>query len=285
MINPTLLERAKRLGLYGLIAHGSSIEKTVDIEALMGWEEVERSERGLKNRIKQAKLGEFKFLSDFDWNWPTKCDRAQIEEIIQLDFIKEAMNVIILGPNGVGKSMIAANLIYQGILSGQTGLFVTASQMLNDLKAQDSRQALNRRFKYYASPMVLNIDEVGYLSYSNAHADLLFEVISRRYKKRSTIITTNKPFAEWNTIFPNAACVVSLIDRLIHASEIVNIEGPSFRLKEAKESSAKRSQARGQKKSASKETSFARADGVLGEPATIHQNATTDSESRSSGVP
>jgi DNA replication protein DnaC len=252
VINDTLLERAKHLGLYGLATHWPSIDKIVKVEELIDWEETERSERGLKNRIKKAKLDAFKFLSDFDWSWPTKCDRAQIEEILQLDFVKDAINIIILGPNGVGKTTIASNIIYQGILNGQTGLFITASKMLNDLSAQDGHQALNRRLKYYASPNLLQIDEIGYLSYSNVHADLLFEIISRRYKKKSTIITTNKPFTEWDTIFPNASCVVSLIDRLIHASEIVNIEGPSFRLKEAKESSAKRQQARGKNKSISK---------------------------------
>ena len=248
MNNKALLERAKRLSLYGLMAHWPAIDQTVNIEALIGWEERERSDRSLKTRTTQAKLGDFKPLSDFDWDWPTKCDRGLIEEIVQLDFLKEAINIIILGPNGVGKSTIASNIIYESVLSGQTALFVTASQMLNDLNSQDGNLALNRRLKYYANPGVLGIDEVGYLSYSNAHADLLFEIISRRYKKKSTIITTNKPFIEWDTIFPNASCVVSLVDRLVHASETIHIEGPSFRLKEAKECSARRQQARRKKK-------------------------------------
>jgi hypothetical protein len=84
------------------------------------------------------------------------------------------------------------------------------------------------------------IDEIGYLSYSNRHADLLFEIINRRYEQRSTVVTTNRPFAEWGEVFPNAACVVSLIDRLVHHSEIIAIEGDSYRMKEAKEQASKR---------------------------------------------
>jgi len=113
--------------------------------------------------------------------------------------------------------------------------------MLNDLAAaQDGDMSLKRRLKYYAQPKLLVIDEVGYLSYSNRHADLLFEIVNRRYEQASTIITTNRPFAEWGEVFPNAACVVSLIDRLIHHSEILSIEGGSYRMKEAKERSSKR---------------------------------------------
>jgi|GEM_PF-1567205 len=85
---------------------------------------------------------------------------------------------------------------------------------------------------------LLVIDEIGYLSYSNRHADLLFELVSRRYESKSTMVTTNKAFGEWNTVFPNAACVVSLIDRLVHHSELIDIDGESYRLKEAKERAA-----------------------------------------------
>jgi len=107
--------------------------------------------------------------------------------------------------------------------------------MLSDLASQESDNALRRRMKYYINPTCLIIDELGYLSYSNRHADLLFEVITRRYEAKPTVITTNKPFVEWQDIFPNASCLVSIIDRLVHHSEILNIKAESYRLKEAKE--------------------------------------------------
>jgi DNA replication protein DnaC len=114
-------------------------------------------------------------------------------------------------------------------------LFKSASQVLGELAALDSDAALRRRLHHYAAPDVLVINEVGYLSYSNRHADLLFELIGRRYQKRSTLITTHKTFAEWSDVFPNAARVVSLVDRLVHRAEVISIEGDSYRLKEARE--------------------------------------------------
>ncbi|MBF0220607.1 MAG: ATP-binding protein, partial [Gammaproteobacteria bacterium] len=107
--------------------------------------------------------------------------------------------------------------------------------LLNDLTAQDGDNALKRRFRTYSQPGLLVIDELGYLSYSNRHADLLFEVVSQRYEQRSIIITTNRPFAEWSTLFPNATCVVSMVDRLVHHAEVLQIEGDSWRAKEARE--------------------------------------------------
>jgi DNA replication protein DnaC len=126
--------------------------------------------------------------------------------LLPLEFIKEITNIILFGPNGVGKSTIAKNIAYQTVMRGFTALFITAGQMLNDLASQDGDNALRRRIKYYVRPTVLIIDEVGYLSYSNRHADLLFEIISRRYQEKPTIVTTNKQFSEWNQVFPNAAC-------------------------------------------------------------------------------
>jgi len=114
----------------------------------------------------------------------------------------------------------------------------------DDLAALDSDSALRRRLKHYAAPDLLLVDEVGYLSYSNRHADLLFELISRRYEHKRTVITTNRAFKEWHEVFPNAACVVSLIDRLVHRCEIVAIEGESYRLKEAKTRSEQKAAAR-----------------------------------------
>ena len=249
MTTDMMLQRAKILKLYGLIAHWEEIGNASWVNLLLQWEENERSERGLENRLKSARIGRFKPLTNFDWNWPKKCDREAIEEFMQLSFMNEAINIILCGPNGVGKSTIAKNLAHQAVIRGHTALFVTAGDMLRELDSQDGDNALQRKLKYYAQPKLLVIDEVGYLSYSNRCADLLFEIISRRYHEKSTVITTNKPFSEWGEIFPNAACVVSLIDRLVHRSEISSIEGESFRLKEAKEESARRKSLRDKKKS------------------------------------
>lgn len=240
----SLLQRAESLKLLGIVSHWNELKDLSLIENILQWEEIARKNHGLERRLKNSHIGRFKPLSQFDWSWPRKCDQKAIFEIMELDFIQKAMNVVLCGPNGVGKSMISCNIAHQSIMCGFNAVFITASEMLNDLAAQDGDMALQRKLKKYASPHVLIIDEVGYLSYSNRHADLLFEIISRRYEQKPTIITTNKPFAEWNQIFPSAACVVSMIDRLVHNSEIISIDADSYRLKEASENSTKRTQSR-----------------------------------------
>ena len=239
-----LRERAKALKLHGLLAHWEEVAQCDWLPSMIQWEEQERAARGLERRLHAARLGRFKPLADFDWSWPRQCERASVEALMRLEFLAEAGNVILVGPNGVGKSTIARNIAHQAVLGGHSVLFAGAGQMLSDLAAQDGDNALKRRLAHYARPRLLVIDEVGYLSYSNRHADLLFEIVSRRYEEKSTLVTTNRPFGEWNEVFPNAACVVSLVDRLVHRSEIIAIDGDSYRLKEAKERQQQRARDR-----------------------------------------
>ncbi len=235
-----LRERAQKLGLYGLLANWDKIAHEPWLVRLIEIEEIERGRRSLERRILNARLGRFKPMADFDWKWPKKIPRQAIEELFGFDFIDEGANAVLLGPNGVGKSMIAQNLGYQALLRGYTVRFTTASDMLHDLAAQHTDASLARRLRRYCNPALLAIDEVGYLSYDSRYADLLFEVVTRRYEKRATVVTTNKPFSEWTDVFPNAGCVVTLVDRLVHRAEIITIEADSYRLKEAKERAARK---------------------------------------------
>jgi DNA replication protein DnaC len=251
MNHPDALQlRAQALHLHGLLAHWPEVAATDWIAPLLDWEEQERSRRSLERRLGAAHIGRFKPLCDFDWAWPTRCERAAIEQLMSLEFLQDATNVILLGPSGVGKSMLARNLAHQALIAGHTVLFTSAGALLSELAALDSDSALRRRLRHYAAPRLLIVDEVGYLSYSNRHADLLFELINRRYESTSTVITSNRPFAEWPEVFPNAACVVSMVDRLLHHAEIIAIEGKSYRLKEAQERAEQRSAQRRKAKSA-----------------------------------
>jgi len=248
MNDEQLRRRAAALHLNGLVAHWPEVATADWVSKLVEWEEAERTRRSLERRLRDARIGRFKPLADFDWAWPSRCDRDAIEGLMSLDFIAEAANVVLVGPNGVGKSTLVKNIAHQALIRGHTVRFTTAGELLGDLAALDSDAALRRRLRHYAAPDLLVIDEIGYLSYSNRHADLLFELVSRRYESKSTVVTTNKAFSDWSDVFPNAACVVSLVDRLIHHSEVISIEGESYRLKEAKERAEQRGRQQRKKK-------------------------------------
>ena len=206
------------------------------LEELVREETAERERRSLERRRSAAKLGRFKTIDDFDWNWPKKIDRSVLDRALSGELVRQRENLILVAAQGLGKTMLARNIAHQAVLQGYSALFVEASRMLLDLGAQDSARALERRFRHYARPALLCIDEVGYLSYDARAADLLFEVVSRRYEQKSIVISTNLAFSDWPDIFPNASCVTALIDRLTHHADICLIEGQSYRRREAEAS-------------------------------------------------
>ena len=245
-------QRLRDVGLYGLAVQDHALLSEPWVERVIDIEDRERKRRSLERRLANARIGPFKPVADFDWAWPKRIDRPLVEELFSLAFVEDATNVVFVGPNGVGKTMLVKNLIHHGVLNGLTARFTTASDMLHELAAQDSDASLARRLRRFTGPQLLAIDEVGYLNYDNRYADLLFEVVTRRYLNHPILITTNKPFSEWADVFSSAACVVTLVDRLIHRSEIVQLDGESYRLREAKEQAAKRSKARSRRSAKSR---------------------------------
>ena len=248
---------AERLSALGLHATAATLADTISratkarwgaaelLEHLVDAEAQERGRRSLERRLSRARIGRFKPMADYDWGWPKKIDREAVESALRLDFLEGARNVVIVAPQGLGKTMLAQNIAHEAVLKGHSALFVTAAQLLLDLGAQDTSRALDRRLRHYTSrTALLVIDEVGYLSYDARNADLLFQVVSRRYENKSLVLTTNLPFSEWTNIFPNAACATALIDRVIHHADVIAIEGQSYRRRAAEKHAASRRSAR-----------------------------------------
>jgi DNA replication protein DnaC len=203
------------------------------LEELVRAESQDRAQRSLERRLARARLGTFKPMADFDWAWPKAVDRAAVERVLTLAFLDRTENVILAAAQGLGKTMIAKNVAHQAVLQGYSVRCVTAADLLLDLGGQETTRALERRLRAYVKPRLVVIDELGYLTYDNRAADLLFQVISRRYERGSLLVTTNLAFKDWGTVFPNAACVTALIDRLTHHAEILTLTGESYRRREA----------------------------------------------------
>jgi DNA replication protein DnaC len=236
---------ADQLRALGLRHAGAHVDDIIDqatkkrwspsqlLEHLAAVEAQDRSRRSVERRLNRSRVGRFKPISAFDWSWPKRVDRGAVEAALGLDFIEHARNVVLVAPQGLGKSMIAKNIAHNAVMAGHSVLFISAAQLLLDLAAQDSARALDRRLRHYCRPALLVCDEIGYLSYDNRNADLLFQVVSRRYEHKSLVLTTNLAFSDWPTVFPNASCTVALIDRVVHHSDVIAIEGDSYRKREA----------------------------------------------------
>jgi DNA replication protein DnaC len=200
------------------------------LEQVVQTEASERSRRSLERRLRLSGIKTFKPIADFDWSWPLKIERDIVERALTLDFLGEARNLVLVGPNGLGKTMIAQNICHAAVLAGHSVLFRSAPVLLEDLHRQ-SPEGRRRKLRTYANVGLLCIDEVGYLSFDDKAADLLYEVVNRRYERKPVILTTNRPFKEWNEVFPNATCIVTLLDRLLHHADVTAVEGNSYRVR------------------------------------------------------
>ena len=233
----------KALGLHDVAAHlddliafvtRQRLTPTEVIEHLVATELKDRARRSLERRSLRAQLGRFKPVADFDWAWPRAIDRELVESALRLDFLAEPRNIVLVAPQGLGKTMLAQNIAHQAVLAGHSVLFTTAAKMLVDLGGvQSTPHLFQQRLRKYTRVGLLCCDEVGYLSYDARAADLLFQVVSERHEKRPLVLTTNLAFADWPTIFPNASCTVALIDRVLHHADVIAIEGDSYRRREA----------------------------------------------------
>jgi DNA replication protein DnaC len=191
-----------------------------------------KRDRATQNRIRQARFPVIKTLDQFRWDWPTQINRAQVQHHFTLSFLSDHTNLFYLGNVGLGKTHLVTALGYTACLKGHSVLFASAIDVINTLAAAKSTGRLKLELNKYAKPALLILDELGYLPIDKTGADLLFQVISLRYERGSTLITSNRAFKDWPKIFNNdSTLTAALLDRLLHHAETVVIEGKSYRMK------------------------------------------------------
>jgi DNA replication protein DnaC len=203
------------------------------LRRLMEGEYTEWRQRIIERRIRAARFPVLKTLEQFRWDWPKKINRMAVQNLFRLEFIKQKSNVVFLGNVGLGKTHLATALGYAACQEGCTVLFANAISVINDLSAAQKRGLLKRQLKAYLRPQLLALDELGYLPIDQHGANLLFQIISLRYERGSIVLTTNKPFKQWASIFNNDSTIASaVLDRLLHHPETIVIEGSSYRMKD-----------------------------------------------------
>jgi DNA replication protein DnaC len=203
------------------------------LSRLVEGEVLRRQDRATQRRRQAARFPVIKTLEQFDWTWPKKINRPQVQNLFRLSFLKDKGNVIFMGGAGLGKSHLATALVYEACLAGHTVLFTTAIDIVNTLAAAQSIHRLKAELKRYLSPTIILIDELGYLPIDKAGADLLFQVFRQRYETGSTVVTTNQAYKHWAKVFNNDATLTSaVLDRLLHHAETITIEGKSYRMKD-----------------------------------------------------
>lgn len=203
------------------------------LDRLVDGECNERRQRSIQRRIKAARFPVIKTLEQFGWDWPRKINRLQVQNLFRLEWIPQKANAIFLGTVGLGKTHLSIALGYAACLEGYSVLFANAMSVINDLSAAQNTGALKTELKKYLTPQLLILDEVGYLPIDQRGADMLFQVISQRYERGSIVLTTNKAFKQWASIFNNDSTITSaVLDRLLHHAETIVIEGSSYRMKD-----------------------------------------------------
>lgn len=191
-----------------------------------------REKSRANNNIRVAHFPYIKTINDFDFDYQPSINKEEIKDLSTLRFIEENKNVLFLGSPGVGKTHLATSLGIEAAKKRNSVYFISCNDLITNLSNAYKENRLESKIKFYTKYKLLIIDEIGYLPINKNEANMFFQLIAKRYEKKSTIITTNQPFSKWGEVFGDIAIASAIIDRLVHHSVIINIKGKSYRIKD-----------------------------------------------------